>query len=262
MGNNMNQQPKNNSKMLSYLAVAVILILLYLYITKPTQTTVVQTNSTQNNSEYQSILQSNSQLQQQNQKLNSQLQQANSQLQQSQINQRTPIVTTLYSNDQITLLPLNSSIQFYNSTYGLYNNYTTASFQNFTFNVKYDGYIIINIQNVLQQYSSNPPQIGTFGVQVHSQSIETYYSSIIRVPTCTYTVGYGSYCPNEKAITLGYGLYPVNYSASYLAPVSRGNTTISFSNFNNYPLNLEFSVTYVGENDTNLIPLTENYSTV
>ncbi len=250
----MKQKSKNNSKILSYMAVAVILILLYLYITKPTQTTVIQTNSTiQNNSGYQSILQSNSQLQQQ-------LQQANSQLQQIQTNQKTPIVTTIYSNDQITLAPLNSSVQFYNSTYNLYNNYTVVSSQNFTFNEKYDGYLIINIENIVDRYSNATPAIGTFGVQVYSQSIENYYSSSIRVPICTYTISYGYYCPNQKAIALGFGFYPVNYSTTYFAPVSRGNTTISFTNSNNYPINIQFSITYVGENYTNLIPITENYS--
>lgn len=225
--------------------VVIIIVLVDLYITKPTTgTQSYNLNSTTTVNQYS----------------NSQYQNLSSQLQEIQNNQRTPIVTNIYQNKQITLSSLNSSTQFYNSTYNLYNNYTVASMQNYTLNFKYNGYLIINIQNVSEQYSSVKPAVGTFGVQVYSLSLETYYSYVIPAVTCSYITGYGEYCPNNKAIALGWGLYPENYSASYLAPVGYGNVTISFTNSNNYPINIDFSVTYVGENYTNLIPITSNYS--
>lgn len=243
----MNQQPKNNSKILSYIAIAVILILLYLYITKPTQTTVMQTNSTtQNNSGYQSISQSNSQLQQQNQNLNSQLQQI-------QNNQRTPIITNIYSDMAITVPSTNESqsIQFYNYTYNLYNNYTTNGGYNLTFNVPYDGYIIVHILN-----SDAPPGTWSFGANSNASSYE-YYTSYYITPIVINTNGVPPLKP-----TAGFSVVPDrNTSFSQIIPVLRGLVKFNFQNTNNYPISVQFSITYVGENYTNLIPLTVNYST-
>ena len=241
-----------------YLAVIVILVLVvvglaYLYMQLQSaagyNTSKSQLQEIQN--KYNT---SKSQLQEIQNKYNT----SKSQLQEIQNNQRTPMVTHPYQNKELIVPALTNSIQFYNSTYNLYNNYTVASSQNYTLNFKYDGYLIINIQNVSDEYNNKTqPAVGTFGIQVYSQSLEVYYSyinSYIVPIACVF-------CRNNNAINLGWAFYPENYSATYLAPVKYGNVTLSFTNTNNYPIKVNFSVTYVGENYTNLIPITSNYST-
>ena len=249
MGNSMNQQPKNNSKMLLYIAVAVILILLYLYITKPTQTTVIQTNSTtQNNSAYQSILQANiSQLRSATSQLETTNQNLNSQIQQIRVNERTPIIKQLYQNYTITVPAYQSNYVFYNSTYNLYNNYTISGLYNISFYAPYDGYLILYVQH------TNAP-IDTYGISSNSNSsdfIECYGG-------CPYfnLTGGGV----EKGLS-GFSDTPADNATFYhFLPVLRGQQNFSFQNDNNYPIQVTFSLTYVGDNNTNLVPLTINYS--
>ncbi len=241
---------------LTYIFVIVILILIYLYIAKPSQIILQKNNSSvisnqQGNTE---------QLQSQITQLQSENQNLTSQLQNIQKNQKTPIIANIYQNKEVVLPPFTNSIEFYNSTYNLYNNYTTPSSQNYTFNVKYNGYLIIKIQNISEQYFNIKPPIGSFALQVYSQSLTKYIQYNIPAPTCSYIQGYGYYCSNNTAVDLGWTLYPQNYSAKYLAPVEYGNVTITLTNTNNYPIQMDFSVTYVGENYTNLMPIILNYS--
>ena len=231
-------EKKNSPNALSYIAVAVILILLYLYITKPTQNV-----TTQNNSGYQSNL---SQLESTNQNLNSQLQQIKT-------NQRNPYTKTIYPNMTIIIPAINNSatIAFYNSTYNLYNNYTENGWYNSSFKVPYDGYLILYIHSV-----DAPAGTWSFSANSNSSGYEYYFFSTYATQTI-YPQGYESLKP-----TAGFDVVPDRNTSFYqIIPILRGNDSFSFQNTNNYPISINFSLVYVGENYSDLTPISINYST-
>jgi len=173
-----------------------------------------------------------------------------------------PYIKQLYNNS-VVVPHYAASYRFYNATYGLYNNYTTAGTYNVSFNVPNDGYFIIEINNVTSSLHGNiqSPLVGTYGVQIYSDDLSTYYTRIIKPFVCTFSIYGGTYnCPTSRPTITGWGLYPLNYSATYLAPVSRGIVNISLTNYNSYPINMAFSVTYIGIKYTNMTPITANYS--
>ena len=175
-------------------------------------------------------------------------------------NLSNPYTKVLYNEKQITVPKYVESYPFYNSEYDLYNNYTVQGTYNMTFSVPNDGYIIIDIQNISAVGYNPLPAIGTYGIQIFSNSIETYYAHEFKNVTCTYSLYYGYSCPQSRAIDTGFSTYPLNYSATYFAPVSRGQVNMSFLNGNNYPISVTFTVTYVGERYSNMTPISENYS--
>jgi len=178
-----------------------------------------------------------------------------------QNNIANPYIKQIYVNKNIVIPHYVASCPFYNSQYDLYNNYTISGVYNMSLNLPNDGYIIIRITNVSIHDTNTPPPIGTYGIQIYLESLEPYYSTYIKpLVTCTYSTYTGYSCPNIKPTVTGWGLYPANYSATYLAPVSRGIVNISLTNGNSYPINMTFSVTYVGERYSNLTQINVNYS--
>ena len=108
---------KKNAKpnMLTYVEAVIILLLAFLYLTKPTQTVSVGSlTSTTTIAPTTTI--------------------------------PTAYVRALYSNQTITVPAYTNNTVFYNSTYGTYNNYTLGGNYNITFDAPYDGYLIVYIQ--------------------------------------------------------------------------------------------------------------------
>ena len=171
-------------------------------------------------------------------------------------NLSNPSIKTIYENKTIVIQPRQDNYIFYNSTYNLYNNYSIASDYNLSFTVPNDGYIIIKLNNISEEdYPHLRPLFGTYGISVFPISLETYlsYPSVRLCPA-------GYYCAPQKAEDLGWGLYPINSSSTYMAPVSRGFINITITNYNTYPLNVNFSVIYVGEHYTNMTQININYT--
>lgn len=227
-----------------YIGVAIVLILLYLYLTKPTQNITVQSNSTtQSNSGYASTI---SQLQSTNQNLNSQLQQIEN-------NQKNPYVREVYPNQTIIVPAINSSatVTFYNSTYNLYNNYTSDGVYNLSFKEPYDGYLIVYIKSV----NAVP---GTWGFNVNSNSSDYEYYF-----TNPYVITIPSQSQNYEPLkpTASFSVVPDRNTSFYqIMPILRGKDNFSFDNANNYPIDINFSIVYVGENYSNLTPVSINYT--
>ncbi len=169
-------------------------------------------------------------------------------------NLSSPEIKQLF-NMQVTVPSYLESYPFYNAQYGLYNNYTIAGTYNTSFNVANDGYLIIRLISISSP-SGISPQTGSYGIQVYSQTLDTYYSYALS--PCKYYLSGGLEC--NKATILGWGLYPVNSSSTYLAPVSRGLVNISLTNDNKYPITMNLSITYVGTRYSNMTPVSINYS--
>jgi hypothetical protein len=147
----------------------------------------------------------------------------------------------------------------------IYNNLTIGSYVNQTFSFPNDGYLIIKIESVLD--ANNPsiyPTIGTFGIASYSEEMINYYtiSSYYQVNALCFNATTGGYstCPVSKPSNNGFSFYPLNSSATYMIPVSRGNEKISFGNFNQYPISISFKLTYVGLRYSNLTSISTNYS--
>lgn len=147
-----------------------------------------------------------------------------------------------------------------------YNNLTTAGSYNETFPLPNDGYLILTIQSVSEEYNPNiQPEVGTFGVDSYSASILNYTLSgeLYPIKYCQSDNAYEtvSECSSDKPITDGFTEYPSNLSATYLMPVSRGNEKLTFSNYNEYPITIQYTLTYVGFRYSNLTQISANYST-
>ncbi|MEM3252730.1 MAG: hypothetical protein QXM94_03515 [Thermoplasmata archaeon] len=160
---------------------------------------------------------------------------------------RNPDIVNLASNKTVYVSGYKNNTIFYNATYGLYNNYTAPGEYNITFSAPYDGYLIWYVQR------TNAP-IFTYGITSNSNS-----SAFIE-------------CPNGCAIyniTPGVAAHGIsgfadtpaaNTTFYHFIPVLRGNVTFSIENFNNYPISITFSLTYVGDRYSNETQLTTNYS--
>lgn len=201
-----------NSNIMLYMAGAVMLILLYLYITKPTQTNY-----------------------------------AGGVINQTSTIAVQPYVRNLYSNYTITIPGYTNNTVFYNSTYGLYNNYTSDGEYNITFYAPYDGYLILYVQK------TNAP-ILTYGFDSNSNA-------------SSYVYCYGGcqqYNLTSGIVASGISGFSdtpaVNATFYHFVPLLRGNETFIFQNGNEYPISITFSLTYVGDEYSNLTPLTINYS--
>lgn len=184
-----------------------------------------------------------------------------------------PFVEDIYSNKMITIPHYQENISYYNSEYGSYYRITPGAY-NLSFKAPNDGYLIIKLKNIsIYQTVNTAPQIGTYSITIHLETLEKYNTSTKFFPctsTVTDTINYpgvtgGGYliehCPEENATFLGWSVFPVNYTKTYIMPIVRGYNNISFANLNSYPINITFSATYVGEHYSNLTSINANYST-
>ncbi len=195
-------------------------------------------------------------------------------------NLSSPDVVVLENDTNVRVAGYNTSYAFSNnacSLFGgyfcdsgyenpiLYNNYTVGSYDNLTFSFPNDGYLILKVSAVFDANNQDiAPVAGTFTVGAYPSATDEYYATGTRIPTDTLcqnaTTGGYSACPVQKATTTGFGLYPLNASATYLIPVSRGNEILSLGNFNQYPITMVFNLTYVGIRYSNLTRISENYT--
>ena len=147
----------------------------------------------------------------------------------------------------------------------IYNNYTEGSYNNMTFLFPNDGYLILKIIGVNDINNQNiQPTVGTFSVTSYSNSSAYYYvrSSGYPVETiCINATTEESYtCPITKPSVTGFSIYPLNSTATYTIPVSRGYEILTFGNYNKYAIDLVVNLTYVGIKYSNLTQISVNYT--
>ncbi len=160
-------------------------------------------------------------------------------------NLASPYTELLY-NGSFIVPGYSNNFVFYNSTYGIYNNYTLMGTHNLTFDLPYFGYVIIDLHNF-----SSASDNAEFCIYSNSTAKYLSPSNLIVAPFS-----------NEptKAITSDCYAPDLNYSESFIAPVPYGNTTISFSNLNEFPAVYNVSITYIGIRYSNLTSISFNYS--
>lgn len=208
---------------------AIIVIAVFLYVTKPA---VVNNSYTNSSSIYTTTVPGYNYQAQYNQLLSS---------------LQNPDIVHLASNKTITVPGYSNNTVFYNSTYGLYNNYTIDGQYNITFKAPYDGYLILYVQK------TNAP-VETFGISSNSNS-SAYIECYGGCKNFTYTSG-----EIVKGLS-GFTDTPADNTTFYhFYPVLRGQENFSFDNGNRYPISITYSLTYIGDNKSNLTPLTINYS--
>ena len=156
-----------------------------------------------------------------------------------------PYVKLLY-NGSFTVPGYSENYVFYNSTYGLYNNYTLAGIYNLTFNLPYFGYLIINLNN----FSASSDYEGFC---IYSNSTAKYMSPFHLTvnPFSSELI---------KAITSDCYAPDLNYSESFTVPIPYGNTTISFEDLSALPATYSVSITYVGIRYSNITNISFNYT--
>jgi hypothetical protein len=160
-------------------------------------------------------------------------------------NLSSPYVRLEY-NGSFTVPGYSQNFVFYNSSYGLYNNYTIPGIYNLTFNLPYFGYLIIN----LNRFSAS----STYeGFCVYSNNTAKYLS-----PSQVSITPFGS--GPIRAITSDCYAPDLNYSESFIVPVPYGNTTISFEDLSRFSATYNVSITYVGIRYSNMTDITFNYS--
>lgn len=225
--NNTSRSSVSKLRLVVLIEFAIIVIAIFLYMTKPS--TVV--NNSYNN--YTTTISNSNNYQSQYNQLLSSLQ--------------NPDIVHLASNKTITVPGYQSNYVFYNYTYGLYNNYTIDGTYNITFKAPYDGYLILYIQH------TNAPVL-SYGITTNSNS-SAYIYCYGGCPSYNYSSG-----SVEKGIS-GFTDSPADNATFYhFYPVLRGQENFSFDNGNEYPIQITYSLTYVGDNKSNLTPLTTNYS--
>jgi hypothetical protein len=160
-------------------------------------------------------------------------------------NLASPYIKSLY-NGSFTVPGYSTNFVFYNSTYGLYNNYTLAGIYNLTFNLPYFGYLIISLNNF-----SAPSDYE--GFCVYPNSTEKYMSPF------HLTINPFSSEPT-RAVTSDCYAPDLNYSESFIVPVPYGNTTISFEDLSEFPATYSISIIYVGIRYSNMTSISFNYS--
>lgn len=216
----------NRLKIVALVEFAIILIVLCLYVAKPSianNSSTVTTSTISSSYNYQT---------QYNQLLST---------------LQNPDIVHLASNKTVTVPSYTNNTAFYNSTYGIYNNYTTDGLYNITINAPYDGYLILYVQK-----TSAP--IFTYGFSSNTNNSDTIYC-YDGCPNYTFTSGVLA-----KGVS-GFSDTPAGNTTFYhFIPVLRGQGTFSIDNANNYPISITFSLTYVGDKDSNMTPLTVNYS--
>lgn len=225
-------QPNNNvSKLRAIVLIefAIIIIIGFLYAIKPSTVTNSYSNYT---TAYTTTIYSNNYQNQYNQLMSS---------------LQNPYIEHLATNKTIEVSGYSNNTVFYNYTYGLYNNYTIDGTYNISFKAPYDGYLILYVQK------TNAP-VGTFGISANSNSsafIECYGGC----QNFTYASG-----EIVKGLA-GFTDTPSDNATFYhFYPVLRGQENFSFDNGNRYPISITYSLTYIGDNKSNLTPLTINYS--
>ena len=150
----------------------------------------------------------------------------------------TPFIEELAINKSVTVPKSNFSIPFYNSNYGLYNNYTVTGDYFINFTAPYDGYMLLYL------YSSTGKN-GTYGFGINSNTSRTFYPTGFRpIQYCLNL--YENCAPTIQAIS-GYELEPNTTYALYVVPVLRGGASFAIQNSNNHAINVTFSLLYVGE---------------
>ncbi len=169
----------------------------------------------------------------------------NSSYQRLKSNLTSPYVKLLY-NGSFTVPGYSENYVFYNSTYGLYNNYTIAGIYNLTFNLPYFGYLIIDLRNfsLASEYA---------GFCIYSNSTAKYLSPF------HLTINPFSSEP-VRAVASDCYAPDLNYSESFIVPVPYGNTTISFDDLSVFPATYSVSIIYVGVQYSNMTKISFNYS--
>jgi hypothetical protein len=160
-------------------------------------------------------------------------------------NLSSPYIKSLY-NGSFAVPGYSTNFVFYNSTYGLYNNYTLAGTYNLTFNLPYFGYLIIDLNN----FSAHSEYEGFC---VYSNSTAKYLS-----PLHLTIIPFGS--GPTRAVTSDCYAPDLNYSESFIVPVPYGNTTLSFEDLSKFPATYNVSITYVGIRYSNMTDINFNYS--